>query len=74
MIAKLSMGELGGDHVWFGGETRNPWNLNEPAGGSSAGSAAAAAAGLVGFSIGTETWGSIIQPSDRCGVTGLRPT
>ncbi|MHA1994140.1 MAG: amidase [Candidatus Hodarchaeales archaeon] len=74
MIAKLSMGELGGDHIWFGGETKSPWNLEEGAGGSSAGSAAATAAGLVGFSVGTETWGSIVQPSDRCGVTGLRPT
>ncbi|MFX1257919.1 MAG: amidase [Promethearchaeota archaeon] len=74
MIAKLSMGELASDHIWFGGKTKSPWNLERDAGGSSAGSAAAVAAGLVGFAIGTETWGSIIVPSDRCGVTGLRPT
>lgn len=74
MIAKLSMGELASDHIWFGGKTKSPWNLEEPAGGSSSGSAAAVSAGLVGFTIGTETWGSIINPSERCGATGLRPT
>ncbi len=74
MIAKLAMGELGDDNVWFGGKTKSPWNLEKGAGGSSSGSAAATAAGLVGFSIGSETWGSIIHPSDRCGTTGLRPT
>ncbi len=74
MIAKLSTGELASDHIWFGGKTKSPWNLEKPAGGSSCGPAAAVAAGLVGFAIGTETWGSIINPSERCGVTGLRPT
>ncbi|MFX0063631.1 MAG: amidase [Candidatus Hermodarchaeota archaeon] len=74
MIAKLSMGTLGSDHIWFGGTTKSPWNIKYDAGGSSAGSAAATATGLVAFSIGTETWGSIIHPADKCGVTGLRPT
>ncbi len=74
LIAKLSLGELAMDDVWFGGQTRNPWNLNKGSGGSSAGSAAATAAGLVPFAIGTETYGSIVDPSSRCGVTGLRPT
>jgi Asp-tRNA(Asn)/Glu-tRNA(Gln) amidotransferase A subunit family amidase len=60
--------------VWFGGKTKNPWNLEQGSSGSSAGSASATSAGLVGFSIGTETWGSIVSPSTRCGVTGLRPT
>ena len=62
------------DDVWFGGLTRNPWDLNQGASGSSAGSASATAAGLVPFAIGTETWGSIVAPCTRCGVTGLRPT
>lgn len=74
LIAKLSSGELANGDVWFGGKTKNPWDLSQGASGSSAGSASATAAGLVGFSIGTETWGSIISPSTRCGVTGLRPT
>jgi Asp-tRNA(Asn)/Glu-tRNA(Gln) amidotransferase A subunit family amidase len=74
LVAKLSMGELAWGDVWFGGKTRNPWNYEQGSSGSSAGSASATAAGLVGFSIGTETWGSIISPSTRCGVTGLRPT
>ena len=74
LVAKLSMGELAMDDVWFGGMTRNPWNPKEGSSGSSAGSAAATAAGLVGFAIGTETWGSIISPCTRCGATGLRPT
>ncbi len=74
MVAKLSMGALAWGDVWFGGTTRNPWHLNEGASGSSAGSAAATAAGLVAFSIGTETLGSIVSPSNRCGTTGLRPT
>jgi Asp-tRNA(Asn)/Glu-tRNA(Gln) amidotransferase A subunit family amidase len=60
--------------VWFGGRTRNPWNYKQGSSGSSAGSASATAAGLVGFSIGTETLGSIVSPSTRCGTTGLRPT
>jgi len=70
----LSMGELAWGDVWFGGMTRNPWNIDEGSSGSSAGSASATAAGLVGFAIGTETWGSIVSPSNRCGTTGLRPT
>jgi Asp-tRNA(Asn)/Glu-tRNA(Gln) amidotransferase A subunit family amidase len=74
MVAKLSMGALAMDNVWFGGATKNPWDLEQGSSGSSAGSAAATSAGLVGFSIGTETWGSIVSPSNRCGVTGLRPT
>ena len=74
LVAKLSMGELAMDDVWFGGMTRNPWNPEEGSSGSSAGSAAATAGGLVAFAIGTETWGSIISPCTRCGTTGLRPT
>ena len=60
--------------VWFADTTRNPWNLDEGSSGSSAGSASATAAGLLPFAIGTETWGSIVSPSTRCGTTGLRPT
>lgn len=74
LVAKLSMGELAMDDVWFGGMTRNPWNPSEGSSGSSAGSAAATAGGLVAFAIGTETWGSIVSPCTRCGDTGLRPT
>jgi Asp-tRNA(Asn)/Glu-tRNA(Gln) amidotransferase A subunit family amidase len=74
LIAKLSLGALALNDVWFGGQTLNPWLLEEGSGGSSAGHAAATAAGLVGFAIGSETEGSIIGPSMRCGVTGLRPT
>jgi len=74
LVAKLSMGALAAGDVWFGGKTRNPWNTEQGASGSSAGPASATAAGLVGFSIGSETWGSIVSPSTRCGVTGLRPT
>jgi len=74
LVAKLTMGELAWGDVWFGGRTRNPWNLEQGSSGSSAGSASATSAGLVGFAIGTETWGSIVSPSTRCGVTGLRPT
>jgi Asp-tRNA(Asn)/Glu-tRNA(Gln) amidotransferase A subunit family amidase len=74
LVAKFSLGSLAMDDVWFGGMTRNPWDLNQGSSGSSAGSAAATAAGLVPFSIGTETWGSIVSPCNRCGVTGLRPT
>lgn len=74
LIAKLTLGELAWGDVWYGGKTRNPWNVEQGASGSSAGPGAATAAGLVGFSIGTETWGSIVSPSTRCGVTGLRPT
>ncbi|MCM2271579.1 MAG: amidase [candidate division Zixibacteria bacterium] len=74
LVAKLSMGELAWGDIWYGGVTRNPWNPNERSAGSSAGPAAATSAGLVPFAIGTETWGSIVSPSTRCGVTGLRPT
>ncbi|HSQ28926.1 MAG TPA: amidase [Gemmatimonadaceae bacterium] len=74
LIAKLSMGALALNDIWFGGQTVNPWLPEEGASGSSAGPGAATAAGFVGFSIGSETGGSIISPSMRCGVTGLRPT
>jgi len=74
LVAKLTMGALAWGDVWFDGKTKNPWNPEQGSSGSSAGPAAATAAGLVGFSIGTETWGSIVSPSARCGVTGLRPT
>ena len=74
LVAKLSMGALAWGDVWFGGKTRNPWNTEQGSSGSSAGPGSATAAGLVGFSIGTETWGSIVSPAARCGVTGLRPT
>jgi len=74
LVAKLSLGELAMDDTWFGGLTRNPWNPAVGSGGSSAGSASATAAGLVPFAIGTETYGSIVDPSMRCGATGLRPT
>ena len=74
LIAKLSLGALALNDIWFGGQTMNPWLLEEGASGSSAGPGSATAAGLVGFSIGSETGGSIVSPSMRCGVTGLRPT
>jgi Asp-tRNA(Asn)/Glu-tRNA(Gln) amidotransferase A subunit family amidase len=74
LLAKLSMGALALNDIWFGGQTMNPWLLEEGASGSSAGPGAATAAGLVGFAIGSETEGSIVSPSMRCGVTGLRPT
>ena len=74
LIAKLSLGALAMDDYWFGGRTKNPWNMLEGSSGSSAGSAAATVAGLVPFAIGTETYGSIISPSTVCGATGLRPT
>ena len=74
LAAKLTLGELAWGDVWFGGMTRNPWQPEQGSSGSSAGPAAATAAGLVGFAIGSETWGSIVSPSTRCGVTGLRPT
>ena len=74
LIAKLSLGALALNDIWFGGQTMNPWLLDEGASGSSAGPGAATAAGLVGFSIGSETGGSIVSPSMRCGITGLRPT
>ncbi|PYR94468.1 MAG: amidase [Acidobacteria bacterium] len=74
LIAKLSLGALALNDIWFGGQTMNPWLLEEGASGSSAGPGAATAAGLVAFSIGSETGGSIVAPAMRCGVTGLRPT
>ncbi len=74
LIAKLVSGELAAGDRWFGGQTKNPWDPTQGSGGSSAGPASATASGCVGFAIGTETAGSIIGPSTRCGVTGLRPT
>jgi len=74
LVAKLSMGALASGDRWFGGRTRNPWNMEQGSSGSSAGPGASTAAGLVGFSIGTETRGSIISPASRNGITGLRPT
>ena len=74
LVAKLSLGALALNDIWFGGQTMNPWLPEEGASGSSAGPGAATAAGLVGFSIGSETGGSIVAPSMRCGITGLRPT
>ncbi len=74
LVAKLTLGALAWGDVWYGGMTRNPWNYEQGSSGSSAGSASATAAGLVGFAIGTETWGSIVSPCTRCGTTGLRPT
>jgi Asp-tRNA(Asn)/Glu-tRNA(Gln) amidotransferase A subunit family amidase len=74
LVAKLSMGALALNDIWFGGQTMNPWLLEEGSSGSSAGPGAATAAGLVAFAIGSETGGSIIGPSMRCGLTGLRPT
>ena len=74
MLAKLSLGALALNDIWFGGQTMNPWLLEEGASGSSAGPGAATAAALVAFSIGSETGGSIVSPAMRCGVTGLRPT
>jgi Asp-tRNA(Asn)/Glu-tRNA(Gln) amidotransferase A subunit family amidase len=74
LVAKLTLGELAMGDVWFGGQTKNPWDPQQGSSGSSAGPAAATSAGLVAFAIGTETHGSIVSPSTRCGVTGLRPT
>ena len=74
LVAKLSTGELAFGDQWARGRTNNPWNLEEGSSGSSAGSGAATAAGLVGFSIGTDTGGSILSPAQRCGIVGLRPT
>jgi Asp-tRNA(Asn)/Glu-tRNA(Gln) amidotransferase A subunit family amidase len=74
LLGKTTVGALAYNDLWYGGWTRNPWNLNEGSSGSSAGSASATAAGLCTFSIGTETLGSITSPSQRCGATGLRPT
>ena len=74
MLGKTTLGALAWGDVWFGGETRNPWNPKEGASGSSAGSGSATAAGLCAFGIGTETLGSIVSPADRNGLSGLRPT
>jgi Asp-tRNA(Asn)/Glu-tRNA(Gln) amidotransferase A subunit family amidase len=74
MLGKLTVGAIAYGDIWYGGRTRNPWNLEEGSSGSSAGSGSATAAALVGFSLGTETLGSIVAPSLRCGATGLRPT
>ena len=74
LIAKFTLGALAMGDYWYGGRTRNPWNINTGSSGSSAGSASATAAGLIPFAIGTETWGSIISPASTCGLTGLRPT
>ncbi|HZF08774.1 MAG TPA: amidase [Thermoanaerobaculia bacterium] len=74
LVAKLAVGELAWGDIWFGGMARNPWKPEQGSSGSSAGSAATTAAGGVGFAIGTETLGSIVSPSTRCGATGLRPT
>ncbi|MEM1121601.1 MAG: amidase [Bacteroidota bacterium] len=74
LIAKLTSGALARGDVWYGGQTKNPWDTQQGASGSSAGPGSATAAGLVAFSLGTETLGSIVSPSNRCGLTGLRPT
>jgi Asp-tRNA(Asn)/Glu-tRNA(Gln) amidotransferase A subunit family amidase len=74
LLGKTTVGALAYNDIWYGGVTRNPWNVNEGSSGSSAGSASATAAGLCAFAIGTETLGSITSPSQRCGTTGLRPT
>ena len=74
MVAKFTLGALAMGDYWFGGRTKNPWNLKYGSSGSSAGSTSATVAGLVPFAIGTETWGSIVSPSTTCGATGLRPT
>ena len=74
LVAKFTLGALAMGDYWFGGRTKNPWNLNYGSSGSSAGSASATVAGLIPFAIGTETHGSIISPSSTCGATGLRPT
>jgi Asp-tRNA(Asn)/Glu-tRNA(Gln) amidotransferase A subunit family amidase len=74
LCAKLSLGALAYNNKWFGGETKNPWNLKQGSSGSSAGSASSVVAGLLPFTIGTETLGSIVSPSARCGATGLRPS
>src|SRR6476620_9879074 len=74
LCAKLSLGALAFNNKWFGGETKNPWDLTQGSSGSSAGSASSVVAGLLPFTMGTETLGSIVSPSTRCGATGLRPT
>lgn len=74
LVAKLTLGALAQGDYWYGGRTRNPWNLEQGSSGSSAGSASSTVAGLVGFSLGSETLGSIVSPATRCGASGLRPT
>lgn len=74
LVAKLTLGALAWGDVWYGEKTRTPWDIEKGSSGSSAGSASATAAGLVAFAIGSETWGSIVSPSTRCGTTGLRPS
>ena len=74
LVAKLTLGELAQGDIWFGATTKNPWKVDQGSSGSSAGPASATAAGLVGFSVGSETLGSISSPATRCGTTGLRPT
>lgn len=74
LVAKLTLGALAWGDVWYGGKTRNPWDTEQGSSGSSAGPASAVSGGLVPFAIGSETWGSIVSPSTRCGVTGLRPS
>ena len=74
LCAKMTLGELAWGDVWFGGMTKNPWDLKRGSSGSSAGSASAVSAGLLPFAIGSETLGSIVSPSSECGDTGLRPT
>jgi Asp-tRNA(Asn)/Glu-tRNA(Gln) amidotransferase A subunit family amidase len=74
LVAKTTLGELAMGDIWFGGKTRNPWDVKQGSSGSSAGSAAGTAAGLFAFAIGSETYGSIVSPCDRCGATGLRPS
>ncbi len=74
LVAKLTLGALAMGDVWYGGLTRNPWNPEQGSSGSSAGSAAAVSAGLLPFSIGTETLGSLVSPATRCGISSLRPT
>jgi Asp-tRNA(Asn)/Glu-tRNA(Gln) amidotransferase A subunit family amidase len=74
LCAKLTLGELAWGDVWFGGTTKNPWNLKRGSSGSSAGSASSVSAGLLPFAIGSETLGSIVSPSSECGTTGLRPS
>lgn len=74
LVAKFTLGALAMGDYWYGGRTKNPWNLRTGSSGSSAGSTAATVAGLVPFAIGTETWGSIVSPASTCGATGLRPT
>jgi Asp-tRNA(Asn)/Glu-tRNA(Gln) amidotransferase A subunit family amidase len=74
LVAKLTLGALAWGDVWFGGKTRNPWDIEQGSSGSSAGPGSATSAGLVGFAIGSETWGSIVSPATRNGVTGFRPS